>query len=186
MLVVKGAWEQSQGPCYKLVSDPCLCVALGRPDEGPSPIPQWERLLWRDSFRGVTVRWIGQQKHVYRLCKGVRLCGRMSLTLLQFAWMNCDDEANGGPRWGWGSAMGAHQRSGPPTLRPFSRPVAVANVAILRFPQQRPRKKSTFTPAGHHECFRKWSCKQSVTFWPVADTLEQQTKQPGYGIRHGC
>lgn len=32
----------------------------------------------------------------------------MSLTLLQFAWMNCDDEANGAP------AEGEGQRGGPP------------------------------------------------------------------------
>lgn len=105
---------------------------------------------------------------------------KVTVCLNELVWW--DQWAPTIPPAGWGSAIEASTPR-PPTLQgPFSCPVAVANIVILGSPPQRPReKKSTFTPAGHHECFRKPACKQSVTFWPASDTLEQQTKQPGWG-----
>lgn len=127
-------WEQSQGPCCKLASDPCLCAAP--PEEGLTKAPPTQTsvgtTLVRMFFKGVDElanesRFIDCVKEW--LFQGE--CHHHCYSLPQWTAMT---KLNGGgaPPLGWGSASLPPANSGPPTLRLLSRPVAVANIAILR------------------------------------------------------
>lgn len=84
--------------------------------------------------------------------------------------------------------QGAPQARDPPPSGPFSRPVAVANIAILRWPAQRPREKTsqlshqrvTVSALGNDRVNRELPSD----LWLIPWSGRQNSQAAG--IRHGC
>ena len=100
--------------------------------------------------------------------------------------MNYDDQANGGPNRGDGGSEEAPQALDPPPSGPFSRPVAVANVAIL-FRSTKGQEKSqlshqrvTMSALGNDRVNRVLPSD----LWLIPWSGRQNSRAEG--IRHGC